>query len=114
MSILLLDFAPLSSSIETASEIIIDLIPRSFTVPAEISQTFTIFSDNQLVITIKVYEGKRSETRDNNLLGSFDFIGIPIAPRRVPQIDVSFDVNTDDIMNVSVQDKSTGNVKDYN
>nr|AAB52423.1 cytoplasmic heat shock protein 70 [Trichomonas vaginalis] len=109
--ILLLDVAPLSLGIETAGEIMTVLIPRNTTIPAKKSNIFTTFADNQPAVTIKVYEGERTRTRDNNLLGTFDLTGIPPAPRGVPQIEVTFDVNADGIMNVSAQDKSTGNVK---
>ncbi|EAY02433.1 cytoplasmic heat shock protein 70, putative [Trichomonas vaginalis G3] len=109
--ILLLDVAPLSLGIETAGEIMTVLIPRNTTIPAKKSNIFTTFADNQPAVTIKVYEGERTRTHDNNLLGTFDLTGIPPAPRGVPQIEVTFDVNADGIMNVSAQDKSTGNVK---
>ena len=109
--ILLLDVAPLSLGIETAGQIMTVLIPRNSTIPIKKSQTFTTFADNQPAVTIKVFEGERSKTADNNLLGTFDLTGIPPAPRGVPQIEVTFDVNAEGIMNVTAEEKSTKNVK---
>ncbi|KAK8847158.1 Heat shock 70 kDa protein 1B [Tritrichomonas musculus] len=109
--ILLLDVAPLSLGIETAGQIMTVLIPRNSTIPIKKSQTFTTFADNQPAVTIKVFEGERSKTADNNLLGTFDLTGIPPAPRGVPQIEVTFDANAEGIMNVTAEEKSTKNVK---
>ena len=87
------------------------LIPRGTAKPAKKSNIFTTYADNQSAVTIKVYEGERARTRDNNLLGSFDLTGIPPAPRGVPQIEVTFSVDANGIMTIEAKDKATGNTK---
>jgi len=106
--VLLLDVTPLSLGIETLGGVFTRLIDRNTTIPTKKSQVFSTAEDGQTAVTIRVFQGEREMAADNKILGQFDLVGIPAAPRGVPQVEVTFDIDANGIVNVSAKDKATG------